>query len=274
MEVLALAGVLGLVLVLLGWWARPGARDIEPLRKRLGGHIEGAILILDDGMSLRRRRMGGLEATLRVKARGSVSVRATGSGLRRVGDTNLLAEGAAQDIAGVGQFVLTDNTLVVTSNGGPELAFVERARAIARGLEWSWLGPWQRVGRARGLRLEDQELEGHIDGIEVEVEVQGGSTVIVAEAPLRQLSAVHKDLAEQLPEARPTGLPVLDLCVAVATSEPVEEELVETLLKVVHAWPGSSVSPRGVRLVIPGVVTEGLGERIDEAVALARALRS
>ena len=161
----------------------------------------------------------------------------------------------------MGQFVLTDNTLVVTSNGGPEQAFVERARAIARGLEWSWLRTWQQVGRARGLRLEDHELEGHVD-------------VIVAEAALRQLSAVHKDLAEQLPEARPTGLPVLDLCVAVATSEPIQEELVETLLKVVHAWPGSSVSPRGVRLILPGVVTEGLGERIDEAVDLARALRS
>jgi len=76
------------------------------------------------------------------------------------------------------------------------------------------------------------------------------------------------------------GNPVLDMLVAVRCSDPercsrvlADDELTGLLLTVVHGRPGSRLIERGVELREPGYPADGLDQALDDAIALARALR-
>jgi len=253
------------------WWIRRPLKRLPWLRNQVGGHIEdGAVEI--KGIRILPKAGGKFEASLTVRTPGSVSVRTGSKGLHTSGDAHLLQGGARKHMAGIGYFELKDHQLTVVGMGPPK-SFVERVRKIERAFEWTWLAHWRAEGRARGLHLDDDDLEGRIQGMKVDVKMRKGETRIRVRTSLRPFVAMHKDHADEVPGAAPTGLPVLDMCVSVSTEETVDEGVVEKLLKVVHAWPGSRVDREGVVMRIPGLVTEELGKRIDEVVDLAQALR-
>jgi hypothetical protein len=266
--------VLGLALLVAGfvavWSLRPRASALPVLQKELGGTVENRWLVLEDGMRIRRTTNGPLEAMVSVRAPGSLSVRTTASGLRTTGNAQLFGR-ARGGMAGLSYLWLDEGSLHVVGQADRPKRFVERVHELAESLEGTWLLAWKVAGSARGLRLEGLKLLGEMQGFQVVVDAEEG-TLIEARGPLRKLKAVHADIG--LPDATKTGLPVLDMCLAVATSEPVEEDLVEKLLPVLHAWPGSRVDHDIVTLSSPTLVIDGLGERIDEVVALAVALRA
>lgn len=265
--------VLGLALLVVGfvalWSLRPRASALPGLQKQLGGTVENRWLVLPDGTRVRRTTNGPLEAMVSVRAPGQLTARTTASGLRVTGDTQLFGRSKG-GMAGVSYLELTDGNLHIIGQAEKPTRFAERVRELAEAVEGGWLLAWKLAGTARGLRLEGLRLVGEIDGLEVVADANQG-TRIEARGTLRNLRAVHADIG--LPDAERTGLPVLDMCLAVATSEPIEEALVEKLLPVLHAWPGSRVDHDVVRFTSPTLVVDGLGDRIDEVVALASALK-
>ncbi len=270
-EVLLGAGGLALIGLLAAWLARQRRIPLPKLRRKLGGVVLDGWLVLSDGLRLRRAANGRLEAQARVRTPGRVSVRTTPSGLRATGNPDLVAI-ARQAVSGVESLSLADRWMHVVASGGTPRRFAERVRALVAVLEEPWLEAWSSAGQARGLSLTADRLSGELDELSVEVFVEDGQTHIRVEGDLRDVTAAHKDV--DIPDAAPTGNAVLDMTLRVRQGEgPLEDQVVETMLPVLHAFPGSMLNDGRVLMRIPGTVVEGIGDRIDEALALARAVK-
>ena len=248
------------------------ARTQAPrLQGQLGGEAQEGWLVTDGGVRVREVGNGQLEAQATVRVSGQVTVRTSTSGLRVSGDPALVAV-ARQKMAGVRSLELKDHTLVVKAAGGSTpKRFVERVQEMVDALEQPWARAWTRAGRARGLTLSNGRLSGTMGDLTVQVYVEDGQTFVEVQGDLRPLTAAHKDTATFDPS--PTGNAVLDMTLAVqGADEPLDDAVVEAMMPVLHAFPGPTLQDGRVLLRMPGTVIQGLGDRIDEAVALARSI--
>ena len=172
------------------FWIRRPRKRLPWLRDQVGGHIEDGVVETRDGIRVRPRPGNKFEASLTVRTPGSVSVRTGSKGLRTTGDTRLLKGGARKHMAGIGRFELKDRQLTVVGMGPPK-SFLERVRKIERSIDRTWLSHWRAEGRARGLHLDDDDLEGRIQGMKVDVKMRDGETRIRARASLKPFVAMQ-----------------------------------------------------------------------------------
>ena len=248
------------------------ARTRAPrLQGQLGGEVRDRWLVMDGGVRVREVGNGQLEAQAPVRVSGQVTVRTSTSGLRVSGDPALVAV-ARQKMAGVRSLELNDHTLLVKAAGGSTpKRFVERVQELVDALEQPWTRAWTSDGRARGLTLANGRLSGTIGTLTVQVYVEDGHTCVQVDGDLRPLTASHKDTVPSY--TPPTGNAVLDMTLAVqGAEEPLDDAVVEAMMPVLHAFPSSTLEDGRVLMRMPGTVLQGLGARIDEAVALARSI--
>lgn len=133
---------------------------------------------------------------------------------------------------------------------------------------------WGPVATALGLTRRGVVMTGVVDDVAVTVRAtpEGQTEIQAAAEPGFQ--------ATREPPFRtaPVGHPILDGLIGVWAVEDRDRlddaELVEALLDVVHAHPGSSVEPLGIRLVEDGLLLDELVERVHKVVRLARVLDS
>jgi len=144
---------------------------------------------------------------------------------------------------------------------------------------------WRAIAEARGLTMGQHAPTGYqpIVGTIGDVAVQTllnreNQTIITARIPrILDITAIHKDHAKELAPLVPTGNPVLDMSVRVAGQNATaiqallaNPDVVDALLPVVHAYPGSMLRPDGVRLMASGCRLTDVGDLIDKAVHLAQ----
>lgn len=158
----------------------------------------------------------------------------------------------------------------------------------------AWDAPWLEAAHARGLAVGKlgqrgtSTLVGVLDGIPVEARTRrspgGWRTEVTAWVDvLPGLLVVHRELASEqgwADERVELGNPVLDMLVAARADDPAalrsllsHQDVTDPILPVVHGRRGSALQHDSVRLVEEGRLTAGLGPAIDDAYALADAIR-
>jgi hypothetical protein len=177
----------------------------------------------------------------------------------------------------------------------PVRELIAAGEELARALVRAWDGPWVEAAQARGLAVGKlgqrgaATLVGVLEGIPVEARARRGPrgwrTQVTAwvDGPAG-LRVIHREQArEEGWEKRRVALgnPVLDMLVAAKAEDDAalrgllaDEAVTEALLPVVHGRRGSTLQHDSVRLVAPGRLTDDLGAAIDDALALARAVRA
>ncbi len=158
----------------------------------------------------------------------------------------------------------------------------------------AWDEPWvqarERFGLVPGTPAQAglRGLKGEVNGFGLGVWEIGNDRnryheVIVDLALPFEIEVVHREVAQKegwLPTAQPMGNPVLDMLVAVRCEQPsvvrellADEDLTAALLEVVHGRKGSILTDRHLTLREPGDPAIGPAEAIEDALALARAVR-
>ena len=142
-------------------------------------------------------------------------------------------------------------------------------------LEWEEDRPWAELTARHQLERAGDELRGEVDGRALEVSCVAGQTTIRAPCATA-LEAAHKD---HMPDSRPLANPVLGMLVAAHGPPELDldallddEDLAESLLAVVHAWPGSRVADGAVTLRAPTRIRLELDEAVAHVLRLARRL--
>lgn len=169
------------------------------------------------------------------------------------------------------------------------------AKELGRALVQAWDRPWLEAAHARGLAVGKlgqrgaAALVGVLDGIPLEARARRGPagwrTEVTAWVDgLAGLRVLHRDTAREEgwdDDRIEAGNPVLDMLVAARADDPdalrcllADELLTEELLPVVHGRPGSVLQHDSVRLLEQGRLTTTLGEAIDDALALAKAVQA
>ncbi len=167
---------------------------------------------------------------------------------------------------------------------------------LARAAAAAWDGPWRSIAEhwelgpiqhyGGGLRRIDGKVDGI--GLEIEERVEGAELVIDLHASIPGLEELagakvtHRDDAAREgwgATCKPTGNPVLDMCVAVRGAQrPAvralleDAALTEALLAVVHGRRGI-LDGRGVHLRVEDPHAEELAVVVSEILDLARALQ-
>lgn len=171
------------------------------------------------------------------------------------------------------------------------------AAALAKALSAAVQSPWEQLAQRTGLSVQGSggsvDIEGQIDGLQVRARVQvgrsdeGPQTVVRVTLPDR-VPALGVSLADRgsPDQGLRLGDPVLDGLIRVDAEDPaqaralltgpaaLEQDLHGKLLAVVHGHPGSVISGRELRVVGTGATADHAGRLIDEAIALAWALRA
>ncbi len=194
----------------------------------------------------------------------------------------------------------TGSTLELRKEGhiATEAEAAEQADAlggIARAALEAWDEPWRQAAERwslgpierdeQGLRRLDAELEGAT--LRIEERVEHGELIVELRAEIPALArftnlrVVHRDEAQREGwdgMGKPTGNPVLDLCVAVigvhrpGVRELLEDAaLTEALLPIVHGRRGE-LGSQGVRLIPPDPHGVDLEEVCGELLALVQAI--
>ncbi len=187
------------------------------------------------------------------------------------------------------------STVVVHCSGWlgehqPVRDLVSAGLELGRALVRAWDKPWLDVAHGRGLAVGKlaqrgaSSLVGVLGEIPIEARVRrrpaGWRTEVSAWVDsLPGLRVVHRDTARDEgwdEEREGLGNPVLDMLVAARADDADAlrallggDRIIDALLPVVHGRPGSSLQHDSVRLVVPGRLTDGLDEAIDDVVALA-----
>ncbi|MCP4804774.1 MAG: hypothetical protein GY913_30180 [Proteobacteria bacterium] len=131
---------------------------------------------------------------------------------------------------------------------------------------------WGELSLALGLPRHGARMRGHIDGVPVSVlATPEGGTEIEATVDAGFHAALEAPFVMQ-----PLGHPILDGLIAVWAVRDREllddGRVVEALLDVVHAHPGSEVTDLAIRLVDETFDVAELPARVDKVVHLARVL--
>ena len=152
---------------------------------------------------------------------------------------------------------------------------LRRSRELRQGLE---AGTWEQQAQALTLRAEATDrMSGVLDGFPVTVHADAQGTRITVTVP-SQVLAIHKGWkTPRLWIVQPTGNPVVDGLIKMggdpdAVRRVVAGEAVESLLQVVHGWPGSTLHPEGVTLLSPTLLTDELPGALTAALQLAKRL--
>ena len=169
---------------------------------------------------------------------------------------------------GARSVVVEGHTLTVVWLDGPDAAsLIEASIQLADELS---TGGWEQVAQDLGLELDERgRLVGQVRGVPIRAVVEGDDTVVTATTEDHGITARHG-------KGRPIGNPVLDSLIAASgerVRERLDDEAAGALLAVVHAYPGSTVTPERIVLRHPGLVVDELPELIERVVLLAEALR-
>ncbi|MFT5680028.1 MAG: hypothetical protein ACI8RZ_000933 [Myxococcota bacterium] len=180
-----------------------------------------------------------------------------------------------------------ENTEVILEQQGKLSVGVDRmlddVLQLVAALDGAPLAPWQAVSSRLSLNLIDQgsraNLSGTHRGQRVVLSVNLAARQTIIDVPITGLPSGLSITAGKKSDAIRLGDPVLDGMVSATGRNPDairtllrDDDLRGELLSVIHAWPGSAVTPRGVRLIMPGAAAEGLDARLEEATTLAATL--
>ena len=147
--------------------------------------------------------------------------------------------------------------------------------ALVEALEIEEDRHWVELQAAHGLERNGDEMRGVIEGVAVDISCVQGVTRIKT-ACKTELEAAHKD---HLEGSRSLKNPVLGMLVGVRGPADLDidallddEALVEDLLGVVHAWPGSRVRPGSITLHATVRIREKLADAVEHIVRLTKGL--
>lgn len=190
-----------------------------------------------------------------------------------------LANGCSYSRLENGEIVLEKSGRVSAGVG----AMLDDVLKMVAALDGARLTPWQAVSSRLGLSLSDDRrrasLTGTHRGRQVILSVSFEASRTVIDVPVTGLPPGLTITKGKKPDAIRLGDPVLDGMIAATGRDPDairellrDDSLRGELLSVIHAWPGSQVVSRGVRLVMPGAAAKGLEARLEEATTLATSL--
>ena len=153
---------------------------------------------------------------------------------------------------------------------------MDEALQLAQALDAARLAPWLRIATAHNLHLEDaqQTLTLTRAALRVRVDFAAEQTTITMAIP--DLPAGLLITAGSTPSAIRLGDPVLDgMISAHGDNEDAirsllrDDDMRGELLAVLHAWPDSTITASGIRLVLPTTTGADFDARLDEITALS-----
>lgn len=171
---------------------------------------------------------------------------------------------------------------------------VDEACKLGQALAARWVEPWNQIRERWSLapkRIKGSPLrsaQGRAEGFPLWVtelldEGRPATHLVVEIHTLGGLRMAHKDTAEAQgwrPLCAPLGNPVIDMTLAVKAVDPdrarallADEALTGDLLEVLHGLPGSQLKQEELIVVLPGHWRADLGARVEQALALAQAVR-
>jgi hypothetical protein len=150
-------------------------------------------------------------------------------------------------------------------------------------LDDALIRPWQDIASRLVLVLSDSRRRVTLTGshrerqVFLSVNLAANRTII--DVPVTGLPAQLTITKGDKPGAVRLGDPILDGMVSVTGNEPdairalLRDDILRgELLAVVHAWPGSQITPKGIKLVMPGSAAVDLEARLEETTTLASTL--
>ena len=154
---------------------------------------------------------------------------------------------------------------------------------MAAALDDARIRPWQDIASRLALVLSDSRrrvtLTGSHRGRQVFLSVNFAANRTIIDVPVTGLPAQLTITKGDKLDAIQLGDPILDGTLSVTGSDPEairallrDDTLRGELLAVLHAWPGSQLTPKGVQLVMPGAAAVDLEARLEETTALASTL--